>query len=109
MQPAHSASTCMRYDDALKRWTTLGCDPVRDIALLFENPPFERSYTPRMIFLRTCFLAILSFALPADRKSTRLNSSHRCISYAVFCLKKKNKKNNYYIDTIQKIHADHVA
>ena len=27
-----------------------------------------------------------------DRKSTRLNSSHRCISYAVFCLKKKSKK-----------------
>src|SRR5437762_14371485 len=26
---------------------------------------------------------------PRDRKSTRLNSSHRCISYAVFCLKKK--------------------
>src|ERR1017187_1052292 len=25
-----------------------------------------------------------------DRKSTRLNSSHRCISYAVFCLKKNN-------------------
>src|SRR5437762_5292506 len=25
-----------------------------------------------------------------DRKSTRLNSSHRCISYAVFCLKKKS-------------------
>src|SRR5437762_8651963 len=28
-----------------------------------------------------------------DRKSTRLNSSHRCISYAVFCLKKKNQRN----------------
>src|SRR6202011_5986507 len=28
---------------------------------------------------------------PADRKSTRLNSSHRCISYAVFCLKKNNR------------------
>ena len=27
-----------------------------------------------------------------DRKSTRLNSSHRCISYAVFCLKKKTKQ-----------------
>src|SRR5437879_6554838 len=27
--------------------------------------------------------------LVKDRKSTRLNSSHRCISYAVFCLKKK--------------------
>src|SRR2546427_5515099 len=29
---------------------------------------------------------------PADRKSTRLNSSHSQISYAVFCLKKKKKK-----------------
>src|SRR5688572_32497631 len=29
----------------------------------------------------------------ADRKSTRLNSSHSQISYAVFCLKKKKKKN----------------
>src|SRR5439155_14206999 len=29
-----------------------------------------------------------------DRKSTRLNSSHVAISYAVFCLKKKNKKYN---------------
>src|SRR2546421_3604057 len=30
-----------------------------------------------------------------DRKSTRLNSSHDQISYAVFCLKKKNIHNNY--------------
>src|SRR5207248_11176363 len=30
----------------------------------------------------------------ADRKSTRLNSSHRTISYAVFCLKKKKNKTN---------------
>src|SRR3712207_7853929 len=30
---------------------------------------------------------------PEDRKSTRLNSSHANISYAVFCLKKKKKKN----------------
>src|SRR5206468_8484571 len=30
---------------------------------------------------------------PGDRKSTRLNSSHDQISYAVFCLKKKKKKN----------------
>src|SRR5689334_23820389 len=29
-----------------------------------------------------------------DRKSTRLNSSHSSISYAVFCLKKKNKKTH---------------
>src|SRR5437667_8378367 len=31
---------------------------------------------------------------PIDRKSTRLNSSHITISYAVFCLKKKKKKKN---------------
>src|SRR5207245_8187396 len=36
----------------------------------------------------------------SDRKSTRLNSSHGSISYAVFCLKKKNKKetNNIVYD-----------
>src|SRR3712207_7537603 len=33
----------------------------------------------------------------ADRKSTRLNSSHANISYAVFCLKKKNSKYLLYI------------
>src|SRR3712207_8866167 len=31
-----------------------------------------------------------------DRKSTRLNSSHANISYAVFCLKKKKNKNTHY-------------
>src|SRR2546422_3966485 len=31
---------------------------------------------------------------PADRKSTRLNSSHGYISYAVFCLKKKKERQN---------------
>src|SRR5258707_9267478 len=31
-----------------------------------------------------------------DRKSTRLNSSHANISYAVFCLKKKKKRKNFY-------------
>src|SRR6266513_5718043 len=33
---------------------------------------------------------------PPDRKSTRLNSSHVSISYAVFCLKKKNTKSVSY-------------
>src|SRR5438105_12891272 len=38
-----------------------------------------------------------------DRKSTRLNSSHEWISYAVFCLKKKKKKTILYqnYDSIQ--------
>src|SRR5437588_7000827 len=42
------------------------------------------SYTPRMVSR--------AVQLAEDRKSTRLNSSHTVISYAVFCLKKKNKQ-----------------
>src|SRR3712207_8731757 len=37
--------------------------------------------------------AALTWTTTADRKSTRLNSSHANISYAVFCLKKKNYHN----------------
>src|SRR2546430_6980737 len=36
-----------------------------------------------------------SFLVASDRKSTRLNSSHSQISYAVFCLKKKKKLNEF--------------
>src|SRR5690625_6699871 len=36
--------------------------------------------------------AAIARAMIQDRKSTRLNSSHVAISYAVFCLKKKNKR-----------------
>src|SRR5437764_11441069 len=39
----------------------------------------------------------------ADRKSTRLNSSHRCISYAVFCLKKKKIKQKHQLQ-VQRVH-----
>src|SRR5437773_9014350 len=43
--------------------------------------------------------SILSQVIPySDRKSTRLNSSHITISYAVFCLKKKNVNTTGYID-----------
>src|SRR5690348_17723666 len=43
----------------------------------------------------------------ADRKSTRLNSSHPSISYAVFCLKKKN--TNHQLIHLQKSHALHLS
>src|SRR5437867_5001223 len=42
---------------------------------------------------------------PGDRKSTRLNSSHRTISYAVFCLKKK-KIIEYITDTSSDDHKE---
>src|SRR2546426_8569897 len=40
------------------------------------------------------FSAVLVLVLGGDRKSTRLNSSHLVISYAVFCLKKKKLAQN---------------
>src|SRR2546428_13273738 len=47
-----------------------------------------------VIFVNLCFSlrdeACFILKIPEDRKSTRLNSSHDQISYAVFCLKKKN-------------------
>src|SRR5690349_23733019 len=67
---------------------------------------FDPKYSPRALvtnvfglsFLSFYYLAALSvgyFVGYVDRKSTRLNSSHVEISYAVFCLKKKN--NNIII------------
>src|SRR5437763_12917910 len=39
------------------------------------------------------YRALMPRSQGGDRKSTRLNSSHRCISYAVFCLNKKKNKH----------------
>src|SRR5438132_9189473 len=48
--------------------------------------------------------------IEGDRKSTRLNSSHTVISYAVFCLKKKKKKKvNRNINHQQKLTAQHTV
>src|SRR3989440_1191453 len=41
-----------------------------------------------------CRCSATSAVIPRDRKSTRLNSSHDQISYAVFCLKKKKRHRN---------------
>src|SRR5256885_6283764 len=44
---------------------------------------------PLLVMLHGCTQTAADFAAGTDRKSTRLNSSHLVISYAVFCLKKK--------------------
>src|SRR5690242_21075437 len=51
----------------------------------------------------------LRTATSQDRKSTRLNSSHMSISYAVFCLKKKKKKehNDKPCRAIYDVYSDH--
>src|SRR5256885_10552374 len=43
--------------------------------------------------------------LSADRKSTRLNSSHLVISYAVFCLKKKKNVEHQSVSVLQCLHT----
>src|SRR5437879_8909886 len=50
----------------------------------------------REVRAQIAFIALHGPGGEEDRKSTRLNSSHRCISYAVFCLKKK--KQHAYAD-----------
>src|SRR2546426_8059554 len=50
--------------------------------------------------LRACMPAILCFS-DRDRKSTRLNSSHLVISYAVFCLKKKKENDITHRNTFE--------
>src|SRR2546427_3210468 len=88
----------------------LGEQPGPDEALaageaLREGAPFEVALSgtgafPNTARPRVLWLGVKDGAAPLieaaerDRKSTRLNSSHSQISYAVFCLKKKKKKDN---------------
>src|SRR5437867_9343198 len=63
------------------------------IAWLVLEGPFIQKEPNRILWVAVAFLGLHSLGdglvLGRDRKSTRLNSSHRTISYAVFCLKKK--------------------
>src|SRR6266705_3849349 len=61
--------------------------------------PETRNRQPRRVLEP---LAVQRGVEHADRKSTRLNSSHRTISYAVFCLKKKKKKTKTSTKTNRK-------
>src|SRR5256885_15064108 len=62
-----------------------------EIAFLFIEGRSQPSNNFTKISPRTTSSPASFSLLAADRKSTRLNSSHLVISYAVFCLKKKNK------------------
>src|SRR2546430_9376395 len=71
-------STLFPYNDALP---ICRCHPA---------PPGPRGQRPRPLRKNR---TLTHFHDRSDRKSTRLNSSHSQISYAVFCLKKKKKKS----------------
>src|SRR2546422_4044517 len=79
---------------------------------LFRSPNPAEFWTALGNRLRASFTVMATVAVPVgapvlapaaitrDRKSTRLNSSHGYISYAVFCLKKKNQLLAYWHNDI---------
>src|SRR2546422_7228783 len=72
---------------------------------LFRSPPpreecFGAGAARPAAPARRCSASTRGTGTPRDRKSTRLNSSHGYISYAVFCLKKKKKKNTHIPDSV---------
>src|SRR5437867_8138921 len=84
---------CIRAGDTAltsSKWSLRGTGP--------DGKPIEMGAKSAEVVRRQTdgrWLYILDH--PLDRKSTRLNSSHRTISYAVFCLKKKKTYTNYKI------------
>src|SRR2546422_10252306 len=61
---------------------------------LHDALPISESLARKLELEGDVLLGDVLLELDGDRKSTRLNSSHGYISYAVFCLKKKKKKNS---------------
>src|SRR2546426_6005897 len=71
------------------------------------HPPVEPGRVDPVPLVLRCLPGPRPAAAAAgDRKSTRLNSSHLVISYAVFCLKKKKKEKNNPVNTVQTVHCD---
>src|SRR5438552_10852961 len=88
-------TTLFRSDDFGDRRSAWRADRER-------RPVVHRGWRPRDD--RSGFEAVRGVVpLRRDRKSTRLNSSHQIISYAVFCLKKKKKKKITQITKINRI------
>src|SRR5699024_12809717 len=80
----HSFPT-RRSSDLLQAFRALGAEvAVNDHVCEYREPAISESFAFRPAEQQALVLGVV------DRKSTRLNSSHVSISYAVFCLQKKN-------------------
>src|SRR2546427_2430487 len=81
--------------DAANRQSGFRIRTVRNLSSDFPVA-HERARPVRAFFIVTAIcqkiVSVENLYHPRDRKSTRLNSSHSQISYAVFCLKKKKKE-----------------
>src|SRR5699024_12154552 len=83
--PMNRYRALLRVDPELQHISSM---PTSQLATLL-NLPFDKAH-----HLKLCLEEYTVTQLCEDRKSTRLNSSHVSISYAVFCLKKKKNNRN---------------
>src|SRR5947209_9813167 len=93
--PRPSISSLFPYTTLFRSYPLYSLRPF----LIFAAIAFASDARNRVAFTRPpqrcgSFTTPLSIVKARDRKSTRLNSSHANTSYAVFCLKKKNKDGN---------------
>src|SRR3712207_8748930 len=80
-------------------YTTLFRSSFRsDLRALWQGWVWRYPYLAVMLIDKT--VAPFTLLIGPDRKSTRLNSSHANISYAVFCLKKKKNTNAAYVNHV---------
>src|SRR5688572_31304635 len=93
-------STLFPYTTLFRSWTvnTTGTYTVKGTGCGGTNVDMSGSADVRDGTLAPAPYSIGAYVPAVDRKSTRLNSSHSQISYAVFCLKKKKIKINTYTD-----------
>src|SRR5690625_1296945 len=109
-----SGEFCSITRDGQLMWEAVNVSPLTDednklthYVVIKEDITVRRSYEEQLLRQahydpltelanRVLLMDRLTVALEKDRKSTRLNSSHVAISYAVFCLKKKTAMRHQY-------------
>src|SRR2546422_6742105 len=82
-----------------------GVEALRGVARLLEASGRRSDAIGR---IGPAEFAVVAAGEPQDRKSTRLNSSHGYISYAVFCLKKKKQNRNTHRQHAPALHVSPV-
>src|SRR2546430_13380367 len=83
--------TTLFRSSAPERGNVPSTSPVAGLTLSNVSPEPASTPSPPIEFWK----AFVPVVATRDRKSTRLNSSHSPISYAVFCLEKKNKDHQH--------------